>query len=110
MHKLNVKSYINKVYPCIFCLQCHVITNIIVSMQPSLPCLHGYFDIAILTPCCIPFGFVDCNLTIGTLLAKFPRINQIFRVFQKTSKLWSDQLSLSYYKDSMGWGYCHECT
>ena len=116
MHKLNVKSYIChhialKSWHCKQKMQGYTLfVYIIVSMQPSLPCLHGYFDIAILTPHYIPFGFIGCNLIIGTLLAKFLRINRIFRVFQKTSKLWSDQLSLSYYKDSKGWGYCHEST
>ena len=37
------------------------------------------------------FGFIGYNLIIGTLFVKLLRINQIFRVFRKTSKLWSDQ-------------------
>ena len=37
------------------------------------------------------FGFIGCNLIIGTLFVKLLRVNHIFRVFQKTSKLWSDQ-------------------
>ena len=37
------------------------------------------------------FGFIGCNLIIGTLFVKLLRINHIFRVFRKTSKLWSDQ-------------------
>ena len=37
------------------------------------------------------FGFIGYNLIIGTLFVKLLRINQTFRVFRKTSKLWSDQ-------------------
>ena len=37
------------------------------------------------------FGFIGCNLIFGTLFVKLLRINQIFKVFRKTSKLWSDQ-------------------
>ena len=37
------------------------------------------------------FGFIGFNLIFGTLFVRLLRINHIFRVFQKTSKIWSDQ-------------------
>ena len=37
------------------------------------------------------FGFIGYNLIIGTLFVKLLRINHVFGVFRKTSKLWSDQ-------------------
>ena len=37
------------------------------------------------------FGFIGLNLIFGTLFVRLLRINHIFRVFQKTSKIWSDQ-------------------
>ena len=35
------------------------------------------------------FGFIGLNLIFGTLFVRLLRINHIFRVFQKTSKIWS---------------------
>ena len=37
------------------------------------------------------FGFIGFNLIFGTLFVRLLRISHIFRVFQKTSKIWSDQ-------------------
>ena len=70
---------------------CYLLYTAVIFQTVHRSFVIGFEAFTVICNTDIWFGFIGCNLIIGTLFVKLLRINHIFRVFRKTSKLWSDQ-------------------